>query len=73
MALLIGFLPTFKYMAYFLTFFFALNFFFLATIFDFAFLTAILILKDKSPDVPNPIGREISVSLTDEFVDNQDD
>ena len=36
-------------------------------------MEAILILKDKSPDVPNPIGREISVSLTDEFVDNQDD
>lgn len=28
-------------------------------------MEAILILKDKSPDVPNPMGREISVSLTE--------
>ena len=32
-------------------------------------MEAVLTLKDKNPDVPNPIGREISVSLTDEFVD----
>lgn len=28
-------------------------------------MEAILILKDKNPNVPNPIGREIKVSLTD--------
>lgn len=32
-------------------------------------IEAILILKDKGPDVPNPIGKEISVSLTEDFVD----
>lgn len=32
-------------------------------------IEAILILKDKGPDVPNPIGREISVSLTEDYTD----
>lgn len=35
-------------------------------------MEAVLTIKDKSPDVPNPIGREISVSLTDEFIDDED-
>jgi hypothetical protein len=32
-------------------------------------IEAILVLKDKDEGVPNPIGREISVSLTEDFVD----
>jgi hypothetical protein len=35
-------------------------------------MEAILTLKDKAPDVPNPIGKEISVSLTDEFIDEEE-
>lgn len=32
-------------------------------------MEAVLTLRDKSPDVPNPMGKEITVSLTDEFID----
>lgn len=34
-------------------------------------MEAILTIRDKGPDVPNPIGKEIVVSLTDEYV-NED-
>lgn len=30
-------------------------------------LDAVLIFKDRSPDVPNPLGKEIKVSLTDSY------
>lgn len=30
-------------------------------------MEAILILRDKNPNVPNPIGKEISVSLTEDY------
>jgi hypothetical protein len=33
-------------------------------------MEALLTIRDKNPDVPNPIGKEITVSLTDEFVDD---
>jgi hypothetical protein len=36
-------------------------------------MEALLTIRDKSPDVPNPIGKEITVSLTDEFVDDDDE
>lgn len=32
-------------------------------------MEAVLILRDKNPNVPNPIGREISVSLTEDYYD----
>lgn len=34
-------------------------------------MEAILVLKDKKPDVPNPIGKEISVSLTDNYCSDE--
>ena len=34
-------------------------------------MEAILTLKDKNDNVPNPIGHEITVSLTDGFVDDE--
>jgi hypothetical protein len=36
-------------------------------------MEAILVLRDKNPNVPNPIGKEISVSLTDDYVDDDED
>lgn len=36
-------------------------------------MEAILTLRDKNPDVPNPMGKEITVSLTDEFVDDEEE
>lgn len=35
-------------------------------------MEAVLTLRDKNPEVPNPMGREITVSLTDEFVDEEE-
>lgn len=34
-------------------------------------MEALLVLRDKSPDVPNPIGKEIVVSLTDDDKDDE--
>ena len=36
-------------------------------------MEAVLIFKDKKPDVPNPIGREIAVSLTDGYSNDDDE
>jgi hypothetical protein len=36
-------------------------------------MEALLTLRDKSPDVPNPIGREITVSLTDGYSDEDNE
>ena len=36
-------------------------------------MEAVLIFKDKKPDVPNPIGREIVVSLTDGYSNDDDE
>lgn len=36
-------------------------------------MEAILTLKDRNEDVPNPIGKELSISLTDSFIDDSDD
>lgn len=36
-------------------------------------MEALLTIRDKSPDVPNPIGKEITISLTEDFVDNNTD
>lgn len=35
-------------------------------------MEAILILRDKNPNVPNPIGKEISVSLTEDYFGEED-
>jgi hypothetical protein len=36
-------------------------------------MEAVLIFRDKNPNVPNPIGREISVSLTDGYINDDED
>lgn len=36
-------------------------------------IEAILIFRDKNPNVPNPIGKEISVSLTDGYMNDDDE
>lgn len=36
-------------------------------------MEALLTLKDVGDDVPNPIGREITISLTDEYVDDEEE
>ena len=36
-------------------------------------MEAILTLRDKSPDVPNPIGHDITMSLTDEYTEEDND
>ena len=33
-------------------------------------MEATLTLKDKNPDVPNPMGKEISISLTDSYIED---
>ena len=35
-------------------------------------MEAVLVFRDKNPNVPNPIGREISVSLTDGYIDDDE-
>lgn len=35
-------------------------------------MEALMILRDKNPNVPNPIGSEILVSLTDEYFDEEE-
>lgn len=35
-------------------------------------MEAILILRDKNPNVPNPIGKEISISLTEDYIGEED-
>jgi hypothetical protein len=36
-------------------------------------IEAVITFRDKNPNVPNPIGRDISISLTDGFVDSDDE
>jgi hypothetical protein len=35
-------------------------------------IEAVLTLRDRNPDVPNPIGHEVSISLTEDFIDDDE-
>lgn len=45
----------------------------LKTMFDVLDMKATMIIEDKSPDVPNPIGRQVIVDLTNNTTDEGDD